>query len=425
MRLLILTLGSRGDVQPYVALARSLAAARYDVSLGAAPAFREFVESHGIEFRPVDCGDPREMVNDPATRAVLEDGGNPLRFVRKLSELITPLLEKGYIDGCHAARDADLVLAAPGGLPVAQALQETRGLPYVPAFLQPSHPTRAFASWLLPEIPGWVPFAGSLRRASHHAAFALLFRVIRSANDAARARVLGLGPGANGFARVLRERTPTLYGYSPTVVPPPADWGSHVHATGYWFLERLPSWRPPRGLVEFLGAGPTPVCVGFGSMTTRDPAAASELVARAAERAGVRALLLTGWGGLAQRPLGEHVFALDGAPHDWLFPRVAAVIHHGGAGTTSAALRAGVPNTAATFIADQQFWGRRVQALGCGPGPIPFRKLNVERLAERMRALVEVPERHEAARAVAARLAAEDGGANAARVLAGVELLRR
>jgi UDP:flavonoid glycosyltransferase YjiC (YdhE family) len=300
---------------------------------------------------------------------------------------------------------------------VAQALEEARGLPYVPAFLQPSHPTREFASWLSPEIPGWLPFAGALRRASHHAAFALLFRVIRGANDAARARVLGLGPGANGFSRLLRESRQTLYGYSPSVVPTPADWGPHAQATGYWFLPRLDSWQPPRELVDFLASGPKPVCIGFGSMTTRNPAAATELVARACERARVRGLLLTGWGGLERAKLGDDVLALDGAPHDWLFPRVAGVIHHGGAGTTSAALRAGVPCMAATFIADQQFWGRRIAALSCGPAPIPFRKLDVESLAERIRALVDTPAYREGAAALGARLRAEDGCARAAAAL--------
>jgi UDP:flavonoid glycosyltransferase YjiC (YdhE family) len=266
----------------------------------------------------------------------------------------------------------------------------------------------------MPEIPRWLPFCGTLRRASHHAAFELLFRVIRRANDHARRRVLDLGPGTNGFATMLRDKRLTLYGYSEHVVPTPGDWGANAQATGYWFLPQLSSWQPPRALVDFLASGEKPLCIGFGSMTTRDPAAATELVARACREARVRAVLLTGWGGLAHADLGDDVLALEGAPHDWLFPRVAGVIHHGGAGTTSAALRAGVPTTAATFIADQQFWGRRIAALGCGPGPIPFRKLRVGELARRMRALVDTPAYRDAALEIGRRLRGENGAVRAA-----------
>jgi UDP:flavonoid glycosyltransferase YjiC (YdhE family) len=417
MRLLILSIGSRGDVQPYVSLARALKAAGYDVAVGVAPGYREFVESHGVEHRSFDCGDPRELLANPETRNAIENGGNPLRFVRKLGEILGPLLEKGYIDACHAARDADAIIAGPGGVPVAQALEESRGLPYVPAFLQPSHPTREFASWLMPEIPRWLPFCGALRRASHHAAFELLFRVIRGANDSARRRVLDLGPGVNGFASMLREAKLTLYGYSEHVVPTPKDWGPNALATGYWFLPQLSSWQAPRALVDFLESGEKPVCIGFGSMTTNDPAGATQLVARSCKQARVRAVLLTGWGGLEGADLGDGVFALDAAPHDWLFPRMAGVVHHGGAGTTSAAMRAGVPSFAATFIADQQFWGRRIVSLGCGPGPIAFRKLGVDELARRIRALVDTPAYRDGAIEIGRKLRGENGAARAAAAL--------
>jgi UDP:flavonoid glycosyltransferase YjiC (YdhE family) len=323
------------------------------------------------------------------------------------------VLEKGYTDACQVTNGADAVLASPGALPIAHALCEARGVPFAGAFLQPGHPTRAFGSWLFPEVPSWLPFKGSLRRASYTATWQMLYRIVRSSNDAARSRVLGLGPGVNPFSAMLRERWPMLYGFSHSVVPRPTDWGPEVAVTGYWFLDRQANWSPPRELADFLASGPPPICVGFGSMPSSDPEQMTELFTRALERAGQRGILLTGWGGLAKAKLPETVLALEAAPHDWLFPRVAAVVHHGGAGTTAAALRAGAPALVIPFIADQRFWGQRITALGAGLGPIPQRKLNVEKLAVVLRALVENPSFRARARDVASTLAREDGVARA------------
>jgi UDP:flavonoid glycosyltransferase YjiC (YdhE family) len=236
-----------------------------------------------------------------------------------------------------------------------------------------------------------------------------MFKVAGRAYDMARDRVLGLPPAGNPFAALERERWPTLYGYSRAVVPRPADWGEQIEVTGYWFLECDPTWRPPAALESFLAAGPPPVCVGFGSMPSPDPAALTREVVRALEIAGQRGLLLSGWGALAGVELPDSIFALEAAPHDWLFPRVSAVVHHGGAGTTSAALRAGVPSMVVPFIADQWFWGGRVAALGAGPRLFSRRKLDAERFGAALRNLVETPSYREQARRVADALATEDG----------------
>ncbi len=413
MRVCILTLGSRGDVQPYVALARGLDAAGHQTTVCAAPAFRQLIESHGVAFASFDTGDPQALLRSPEGQAVFKAAWNPVVMVRNLSRLLEPVLEKGYAEACLATSGADALLAAPGALPIAHALYESQEIPFAPALLQPGHPTRAFGTWLFPEIPRWLPFAGSLRRASHRVTWEVLFRIIRGANDAARARLLGLGPAVNPFSFMLRERWPTLYGYSGAVVPKPPDWGPEIELTGYWFLDRRPDWKPPRGLEDFLAAGPKPICVGFGSMPSADPEQTTELFTRALARAGLRAVMLTGWGGLARAQLPETVFALDGAPHDWLFPRVSAVVHHGGAGTTAAALRAGVPALVIPFIADQRFWGSRLRALDAGPGFLARRRLQPEPLAAALRDLVDNPAWRAGAQRVSELLAREDGVARA------------
>jgi UDP:flavonoid glycosyltransferase YjiC (YdhE family) len=335
--------------------------------------------------------------------------GNPVRLVREMTRLLEPLLEKGYAEAWQNTADADAILVAPTSLPLAPALREQRGTPFACAFLQPGHATSEFGSWILPEPPRWLPFRGAACRLTHRLGWELLFQLAGRAYDNARLRVLGLSPGKNPFAALAAERWPTLYGFSHSVVPRPADWGPEVELTGYWFLDRDPSWRPPAELEAFLAAGPPPICVGFGSMPSPDPAALTREVVGALERAGQRGLLLSGWGALEGVELPESVFALEAAPHDWLYPRVTAAVHHGGAGTTSAALRAGVPSMVVPFMADQWFWGRRVAALGAGPAPFPRRKIDAERFGAALRDLAENPRYREGAQRAAAALAAEDG----------------
>jgi sterol 3beta-glucosyltransferase len=209
----------------------------------------------------------------------------------------------------------------------------------------------------------------------------------------------------------------TLMGYSPHVVPHPADWPAHFHTTGYWFLDEEERWQPPAGLVDFLAAGEPPVSIGFGSMTGRDPRRLTEIVAGAVAQSGLRAVLLSGWAGLGELALPDTIYCLPGAPHSWLFPRVAAVVHHGGAGTTAAGLRAGVPSLIIPHFADQPFWGRRVHALGAGPQPIPRPKLTVDNLAAALRELVAGTGLRRQAHALARKIAQEDGVATAVHLL--------
>ncbi|MCP4593378.1 MAG: glycosyltransferase family 1 protein, partial [bacterium] len=155
------------------------------------------------------------------------------------------------------------------------------------------------------------------------------------------------------------------------MAPKPSDWGEQAHVTGYWFLDHVSDWQPPADLVRFLESGPPPVYVGFGSMMSRRAEQTTRITLDALKQSGQRGLIATGWGALSQSDLPDEVFLIESVPHDWLFPRTAAVVHHGGAGTTGAGLRAGVPGIVVPFGGDQPFWARRVEALGVGPAPIP------------------------------------------------------
>ncbi len=203
---------------------------------------------------------------------------------------------------------------------------------------------------------------------------------------------------------------PVFYAYSPAVLPRPADWPDRVHVTGYWFLDQEPGWQPPAELLHFLQAGPAPVSIGFGSMASRDAEATLNLVLRALELSGQRGVLLSGWAGIGKgRALPSHVFSAESLPHSWLFPRMAAVVHHGGAGTTGAGLRSGVPSVLTPLAADQPSWARRVHTLGVGPAPLPFQTLTAERLAEAIREAATSPAMRQRAAELGRQIQAEDG----------------
>jgi sterol 3beta-glucosyltransferase len=202
---------------------------------------------------------------------------------------------------------------------------------------------------------------------------------------------------------------PTLYGYSRHVLPRPADWPAEHQVTGYWFLDAPDDWTPPPDLAAFLAAGEPPVYIGFGSMGSRDPGATARLAVEALARAGRRGILAAGWGGLTATDLPATIFPLGAIPHAWLFPQMAAIVHHGGAGTTAAALRAGVPSLVVPFGLDQPFWGRRVAELGVGPSPIARGALTARGLANALRdTLADGAIRHRAA-ALGRAISAEEG----------------
>jgi UDP:flavonoid glycosyltransferase YjiC (YdhE family) len=204
--------------------------------------------------------------------------------------------------------------------------------------------------------------------------------------------------------------TPIVYGYSPSFLPPPRDWPAYCYVTGYWFLDKEQDWQPDASLLDFLRAGSPPVNIGFGSMIDRDPEAMTTLVIKALERSRQRGILLNGGGGaLSRERVPDQVFLLDAIPHNWLFPHVAAVVHHGGAGTTGAGLRAGKSTLIVPFISDQRFWGDQVYERGVGPKPIAHQHLSADTLAEGIQTAVTDEEIRAKAEALGEKIRAEDG----------------
>jgi UDP:flavonoid glycosyltransferase YjiC (YdhE family) len=403
MKVIIFTGGSRGDVQPYVALGQGFKAAGHTVTVLAATDFQTLITEHGLDFVATS-----ENV-EAFARQLQTEGGNMLKLLAIQGKAAVELARRSAAVGLDAAKGADLLVAGLGGIFTAAALAEKLAIPLVPAYLYPFAPTRAFASILTP-LPQ-TPVTTWANRSSHHVARQMMWQTLRSADAQARTEVLGLRPAPlNGpFGWIDRHSALTLYGYSPAVLPRPADWDAHSHVTGYWFLDRAAAWQPPADLLAFLAEGPPPVYIGFGSMASRNPRAATELAIAALRASGQRGILYGGWGGLHLEELPSTVHVVGSIPHTWLFERMAAIVHHGGAGTTSAGLAAGVPSIVTPFFADQPFWAQRVYELGVGPRPIPRSKLTADALAAAIRAAVSDDAMRERAAVLGTRIRAEDG----------------
>ncbi|MEV6446699.1 glycosyltransferase [Amycolatopsis sp. NPDC051716] len=391
--------GSRGDVQPCVALGRGLAADGDRVRLLAAPGFRALAEAHGLEFAPLSA-DPAAVLGSAAGRAWTT--GSRRSFLSGLRAVLRPVLDRLLADVHAGAAGADLVLAPSLGF-LGTHLGAHLGVPDVELHYQPSIPTRAFAHPLLPQAARLGPWG---RHLSFTAVDVFAWQVLRPEVDRWRVETLGL-PKAG--LRGPRRSSPVLCGFSDAVVPRPPDWPTRVHVTGYWFLDTAHSDPDPR-LRDFLAAGPPPVYAGFGSMQPADAERTYDVVTTALRRAGLRGVLSTGAG-------GDDLLIAGDVPHDWLFPRTAAVVHHGGAGTTAAGLRAGVPALVCPVFSDQPYWGERVSRLSAGPKPLPLDELDVGSLTARLRELTENPLFRRGAQYVGARLRAEAGVARACSVL--------
>jgi len=410
VRTRIITIGSEGDVRPYVALGTGLRAAGHDVRIVSHPGFAALVRRQGLDFAAV-AGDPRELAGHRQLRALHDHGRNVFRWWRTFNEVDAPLMRQRLADCWEACADAEVVLVSVLPYLFGYAIARKLQVPLVRAFYFPVSPTRFYPPDLVP-----LRLGGRFNLASYHVQRQLLWQIARPWVARACRDVLGLEtmPRREPFGELDRRQQLLLYCYSAAVAPPPPDWGSWIHVTGYWFLDRSTDWAPPPALTAFLDDGPPPVYVGgFGAMTNRNPTELARTIARAVASSGRRAIVLTGWGGLPASELPREILAIDWVPFDWLFPRMAAVVHHGGAGTTAAGLRAGVPTVVVPFFLDQFFWGRRVFELGVGPRPIPRKRLAVDALAAAIRVAATDPGMRGRAEALGARIRAENGVARA------------
>lgn len=411
MKVLIITLGTRGDVQPYIALGKGLKAAGHEVTLCACSSFESFITEHGLSYAYMN-DEIIQMIQSSTGGAIVEDADSLFGMFKvylRLMKMVTPMQRKIMAESWRAAQECnpDLILFHVKGLG-GPHFAEKLGVPSMLAFYLPIYtPTSEFPA---AGLPNW-----NLGAWYNRLTYWLIVKVTALAcNKYIKPwrKEVGLPPLSSKADTVhtnAGERIPVIYGYSEHVTPRPAEWPDDVKVTGFWFLDRLDDWRPPDDLQAFLDAGEPPVYVGFGSIAGRKPKRTAQVVVEALQRANVRGIIASGWGGLDASQLPETIFKIEQAPHDWLFPRMAAVAHHGGVGTTSAGLRAGRPTVACPFFGDQPYWGSRVHALGVGPKPIPQKKLTPDNLAAAIREAATNPDLRKNAEALGEKIRAENG----------------
>ncbi len=381
MRIAIICIDSRGGTQPYLALGMGLKSAGHDVLVIAPENFEALVGLSGLEFLGAR-GDLMALMQDSGNAGVAEKGfWAAHRFAMRTLRSVLAEWMPICLEACEGH---DAVVGGFGGSLVGESVAEKLAIPFVQAHVQPWSPTRAFAGMLTPGLLGNK--FGALNILTHHVTQQVFWQPVRSAITAARKEHLGLSPVSflGGIGKTRSPHDLILYGYSERILPRPTDMPKRAHVTGYWFMNTPSTWKPSGDLEDFLSAGETAIAVGFGSMSSKDAAATTGIVLDAIQQVGCRAILLSGWGGFSDAELPDHVFCIDAVPHDWLFPRVSLSVHHGGAGTTGATARAGIPAVVVPFTADQPFWGWVVESQGLGYSRVPRKRLTAVGLAEQM-----------------------------------------
>lgn len=378
LNIAMLIVGTRGDVQPFVAIGKRLQEKGHRVRLATHANFRNFVMSNDLEFYPLG-GDPKVLAGYMVkNKGFLPSGPSEISIQKKqLKAIMNSLLPAcTESDGDSSASfKADAIIANPpayGHVHVAEYLD----VPLHIFFTMPWTPTNEFPH--------------PLARVKQHAGYKISYLVVdslmwwgmRGLINEFRIKQLNLNPMTYfNMNQGSIAHLPTGYMWSPHLVPKPKDWGPRVDVVGFCFLSLANGYKPPDALVTWLAAGEKPIYVGFGSLPVEHPGKMTEVIVQALKETNQRGIIDKGWGGLGNlKETPESIFLLENCPHDWLFPQCAAVVHHGGAGTTAAGLKAGCPTTIVPFFGDQPFWGERVHAKGVGPPPIPVQQFSLERL---------------------------------------------
>ncbi|OAQ59353.1 UDP-glucose,sterol transferase [Pochonia chlamydosporia 170] len=402
LNIVVMVVGSRGDVQPFLRIGKYLKDEfGHRVRIATHPTFRDLVEKDsGLEFFSVG-GDPSElmafMVKNPGMIPTLETvkAGEIGRRRAAMAEMFD-----GFWRACiHATEDektdtkfksadggdvfiADAIIANPPSFAHIHCA-EALGVPLHLVFTFPYTPTQAFPHPLASIKKSNVD-QGYTNFISYPLVEIMTWQGLGDLINDFRVNTLALDPVSTLWApcATYRMHVPFTYLWSPGLVPKPEDWGEEIDVSGFVFLDLASAFQPPTALVDFLNAGEPPIYIGFGSIVVDDAERFTDMIFDAIQMAGVRALVSRGWGGFGRDDVPDNIFMLDNTPHDWLFPKIKGCVHHGGAGTTAIGLKCGLPTMIVPFFGDQYFWGSMVGKSGAGPDPVPYKHLTAEKLAE-------------------------------------------
>jgi sterol 3beta-glucosyltransferase len=413
MLITVLAAGTRGDTQPYIALGIELKKAGHHVRITAFENDEAFIKSFGLEFYKVK-GDISAVASSEGTKGARE-ADNPLKLLLSFNKLKSMAFEmqKDFFNACAGS---DAIVYHPGAA-IGYFAAQHFNIPSILATPFPMTPTRDYPALVFYNLPR----LGRRYNLLTHKIFEKIMWFASGANIKKFWKE-EFGKSPEGFTCPFgmqnTELAPTIISCSNYVFPRPSDWPEYVYNTGYWFLDEDANWKPSVELTNFIGSGTPPVYVGFGSIADHALAVkTTELVIDALKLSGQRGILATGWGGMSKMEnIPKDIFILESAPHSWLFPQMAAVVHHGGAGTTAAGLRAGVPGVVIPFSNDQFAWGRRVYELGVASKPVPRKNLTAEKLADAIK-FVLTKEIKDTAKDLGAKIQGENGASSAAKII--------
>ncbi|KEQ75718.1 sterol glucosyltransferase [Aureobasidium namibiae CBS 147.97] len=413
LNIVIQIVGSRGDVQPFIALGNELQKSGHRVRLATHDIFRDFVTKPGLEFYPIG-GDPNELMSYMVKNPGLIPSMKSMQAgeITKKRAMIREMLE-GCWRSCIEPDDAtgapfvaDAIVANPPSFAHVHCAQAL-GIPVHLMFTMPWTATKSFPHPLA-NIKDNKAEPSIINRLSYAMVEWMTWQGLADVVNGWRETLdLEPVPTTEGPFLAYTQNIPTTYCWSGALVPKPSDWGQHIDVCGFFFRD-TPDYKPPQDLQDFLNAGSTPIYIGFGSIVLEDPEKISLIIAEAVRITGVRCVLSKGWAGLSNVSQSPDIFELGDCPHEWLFQHVSAVIHHGGAGTTACGLKNGLPSLVCPFFGDQPFWGEMIHAAGAGPKPIHHKSLSVDNLSEAIRFLT-TPEAAEFAHLIAQRMSTESG----------------
>lgn len=407
MRITMLSVGSTGDVRPYVLLGRELQARGHRVTISAFPRFREMAEGAGLAFYPIR-GSAESMM-----ASIMEPDTNAFTYLPRLWRGVKDAAPQMLRDMTDSCRDADAMVCNFFGS-VFYSIAEKYDIPCIQSHLFPMDPTGEFPISSVRNQRMGSLINRSSYRLGYYVIGTLEKHILRSwrrENDLTERR-----PVIRPDYRVGSHTIPVIYAISTSLIPRPADWDPAIRISGFWFDESPVSYRPSPELAAFLENGSPPVYIGFGSMNTGDMSRLISICLRSIHAAGLRAVFSTGWNDRSLKSAGSVFFTRD-VPHDWLFPRVSAVVHHSGAGTTAAGLRYGRPTLAIPFAGDQSFWANQIWRAGCGPRPIPRDSLSVRKMTDALRDLTGNAAYAASAQRISEELAREHGVRTAADII--------
>lgn len=410
MLVTMLASGTRGDTQPYIALGLELKKKGYDVRIAASESYQTLVESYGFDYAPIR-GDVAKIIES----GVVKEADNPFKFFSSLkNDDLMELMIGAQEDQHKACEGADAIVYHPGSI-LGYFVAKEMGIPSILASPFPMVPTN--------EYPAIIFYdklrLGKLSNKLTHLIFQQGFW--KMANTGFKnywSQKFGALPDdfTNPYPKQRTKNHPTIVSLSPSVFPVPKDWPKNVYSYGYWFIEDQSNYVPSEELQQFLADGDAPIYVGFGSVGDKKRATEStDMVLKALRETGKRAIINAG-GGMEERDNTKDAFFIKSVPHEWLFPYMSAVVHHGGAGTTAAALRSGVPQVIIPFGNDQFAWGRRMNELGVGAKAIPRKELTADNLAAAI-TFTQSIQVQEKAKQLGAQIKTEKGAKKAAELI--------